>query len=214
MGRTPCCDKTTVKRGPWSPEEDDALRSHIQKHGSVTNWISLPNKAGLKRCGKSCRLRWMNYLRPNIKLGCFTKEEDDMIFTLFRDIGSRWSVIASKLPGRTDNDVKNYWNSKLKKRMMETQTSSSDISNPKSPEQPLLASQALHAFSSIDSLPVKKVDQPLDDRVSGFNLLNIKSSLDRSVLRQNPDYSEVDFGAIADLLCSSSFEEKLDRMWT
>ncbi|KAM7256322.1 hypothetical protein ACFE04_012063 [Oxalis oulophora] len=117
MGRAPCCDKTKVKRGPWSPEEDIILRSYLLKHGTVGNWIALPAKAGLKRCGKSCRLRWLNYLRPDIKHGGFTEEEDNIICTLYNSIGSRWSVIASQLPGRTDNDIKNYWNTKLKKKL-------------------------------------------------------------------------------------------------
>ncbi|KAK3439043.1 transcription factor MYB36 [Eucalyptus grandis] len=118
MVRAPCCDKANVKRGPWSPEEDATLVNYINKHGTGGNWIALPRKAGLKRCGKSCRLRWLNYLRPDIKHGGFTEEEDHVICTLFFTIGSRWSVIASKLPGRTDNDVKNYWNTKLKKKLM------------------------------------------------------------------------------------------------
>ncbi|XP_024960296.1 transcription factor RAX2-like [Cynara cardunculus var. scolymus] len=117
MGRSPCCDKSKVKRGPWSPEEDTILRNHIQNHGTGGNWIALPHKAGLKRCGKSCRLRWLNYLRPDIKLGGFTEEEDDIISSLYVNIGSRWSVIASHLRGRTDNDVKNHWNTKLKKKL-------------------------------------------------------------------------------------------------
>ncbi|KAK1551076.1 hypothetical protein Q3G72_029831 [Acer saccharum] len=108
MGRAPCCDKTKVKRGPWSPEEDSTLIRFIETHGT----------AGLKRCGKSCRLRWLNYLRPNIKHGNFTKDEDEIICTLYTQMGSRWSLIASNLPGRTDNDVKNYWNTKLKKKLL------------------------------------------------------------------------------------------------
>ncbi|XP_008794081.2 transcription factor RAX2-like [Phoenix dactylifera] len=123
MGRAPCCDKTNVKRGPWSPEEDMALKSYLERHGTGGNWIALPQKAGLKRCGKSCRLRWLNYLRPDIKHGGFTEEEDNIICTLYNKIGSRWSVIATQLPGRTDNDVKNYWNTKLKKKMMAAQAS-------------------------------------------------------------------------------------------
>ncbi|ESW32965.1 hypothetical protein PHAVU_001G032600 [Phaseolus vulgaris] len=118
MGRAPCCDKANVKRGPWSPEEDAALKTYVDSHGTGGNWIALPKKAGLRRCGKSCRLRWLNYLRPDIKHGGFTEEEDNIICNLYGQMGSRWSAIASKLHGRTDNDVKNYWNTKLKKKMI------------------------------------------------------------------------------------------------
>ncbi|KAK4408479.1 Transcription factor [Sesamum angolense] len=118
MGRAPCCDKANVKKGPWSPEEDAKLKEFIEKFGTGGNWIALPQKAGLKRCGKSCRLRWLNYLRPNIKHGEFSDEEDRIICTLYASIGSRWSIIAAQLPGRTDNDIKNYWNTKLKKKLI------------------------------------------------------------------------------------------------
>ncbi|XP_023547277.1 transcription factor RAX3-like [Cucurbita pepo subsp. pepo] len=117
MGRAPCCDKANVKKGPWSPEEDAKLKSYIEKHGTGGNWIALPQKIGLKRCGKSCRLRWLNYLRPNIKHGGFSEEEDRIICSLYVSIGSRWSIIAAQLPGRTDNDIKNYWNTRLKKKL-------------------------------------------------------------------------------------------------
>ncbi|KAG6415359.1 hypothetical protein SASPL_122770 [Salvia splendens] len=117
MGRAPCCDKANVKKGPWSPEEDEKLKDFINNYGPAGNWIALPQKAGLKRCGKSCRLRWLNYLRPNIKHGLFSDDEDRIICTLYGTIGSRWSIIASQLPGRTDNDIKNYWNTKLKKKI-------------------------------------------------------------------------------------------------
>ncbi|KAL8504442.1 hypothetical protein ACS0TY_015856 [Phlomoides rotata] len=118
MGRAPCCDKANVKKGPWSPEEDAKLKEYIDKNGTGGNWIALPQKVGLRRCGKSCRLRWLNYLRPNIKHGEFSDEEDRIICSLYATIGSRWSVIAGQLAGRTDNDIKNYWNTKLKKKLM------------------------------------------------------------------------------------------------
>ncbi|OIW08549.1 hypothetical protein TanjilG_03225 [Lupinus angustifolius] len=89
MGRAPCCDKANVKRGSWSTEEDSKLKDYIQKHGTAGNWIALPHKAGLRRCGKSCRLRWLNYLRPNIKHGQFSYEEDMIILSLYVNIGSR-----------------------------------------------------------------------------------------------------------------------------
>ncbi|KAL3505029.1 hypothetical protein ACH5RR_034870 [Cinchona calisaya] len=118
MGRAPCCDKANVKKGPWSSEEDAKLKSYIEQHGTGGNWIALPQKIGLKRCGKSCRLRWLNYLRPNIKHGGFSEEEDNIICSLYISIGSRWSIIAAQLPGRTDNDIKNYWNTRLKKKLL------------------------------------------------------------------------------------------------
>ncbi|GLJ43295.1 hypothetical protein SUGI_0899050 [Cryptomeria japonica] len=117
MGRAPCCDKTTVKKGPWCPEEDSILKTYIEKNGTGGNWIALPQKAGLKRCGKSCRLRWLNYLRPNIRHGGFSEEEDNIIVNLYSSIGSRWSIIAANLPGRTDNDIKNYWNTRLRRKL-------------------------------------------------------------------------------------------------
>ncbi|KAI9074569.1 hypothetical protein K1719_043410 [Acacia pycnantha] len=118
MGRAPCCDKANVKKGPWSPEEDSKLKAYIQQNGTGGNWIALPQRVGLKRCGKSCRLRWLNYLRPNIKHGGFSEEEDNIICSLYVSIGSRWSIIAAQLPGRTDNDIKNYWNTRLKKKLL------------------------------------------------------------------------------------------------
>ncbi|CAK7335790.1 unnamed protein product [Dovyalis caffra] len=116
MGRAPCCSKVGLDRGPWTPKEDTLLVNYIQTHGEG-HWRSLPIKAGLLRCGKSCRLRWLNYLRPGIKRGNITPDEDDLIIRLHSLLGNRWSLIARRLPGRTDNEIKNYWNSHLSKRL-------------------------------------------------------------------------------------------------
>ncbi|KAJ8527221.1 hypothetical protein K7X08_029698 [Anisodus acutangulus] len=120
MGRSPCCEKLGLKRGPWSKEEDDLLINYINKNGHP-NWRALPKLAGLLRCGKSCRLRWTNYLRPDIKRGSFTAEEEDTIIKLHKVLGNRWSAIAARLPGRTDNEIKNIWHTRLKKKMSKSQ---------------------------------------------------------------------------------------------
>uniref|UniRef100_A0A7N0TBP6 Uncharacterized protein n=1 Tax=Kalanchoe fedtschenkoi TaxID=63787 RepID=A0A7N0TBP6_KALFE len=118
MGRAPCCEKSNgLKKGPWTPEEDQKLTHYIQIHGPG-NWRTLPKNAGLERCGKSCRLRWTNYLRPDIKRGRFSFEEEEAIIQLHSVLGNKWSAIAARLPGRTDNEIKNYWNTHIRKRLL------------------------------------------------------------------------------------------------
>ncbi|KAE8693228.1 Transcription factor MYB51 [Hibiscus syriacus] len=119
MGRSPCCDETTgLKKGPWTPEEDNNLVKYIHENGHGS-WRALPKLAGLNRCGKSCRLRWTNYLRPDIKRGKFSQEEEQTILNLHSVLGNKWSAIASHLPGRTDNEIKNFWNTHLKKKLIQ-----------------------------------------------------------------------------------------------
>ncbi|KFK30137.1 hypothetical protein AALP_AA7G221700 [Arabis alpina] len=117
MGRSPCCEKDHTNKGAWTKEEDDKLISYIKSHGEGC-WRSLPRSAGLLRCGKSCRLRWINYLRPDLKRGNFTVEEDDLIIKLHSLLGNKWSLIATRLPGRTDNEIKNYWNTHVKRKLL------------------------------------------------------------------------------------------------
>ncbi|XXG78067.1 hypothetical protein AAC387_Pa08g2088 [Persea americana] len=118
MGRAPCCDEDGIKKGPWTPEEDQKLVDFIQRNGHGS-WRALPKLAGLNRCGKSCRLRWTNYLRPDIKRGRFSDEEEQIIIKLHSHMGNKWSAIATRLPGRTDNEIKNYWNTHLKKKLLQ-----------------------------------------------------------------------------------------------
>ncbi|OIT26367.1 PREDICTED: transcription factor MYB82-like [Nicotiana attenuata] len=107
--------KTRMKRGFWKPEEDLILKNCVETHGEG-NWATISEKSGLMRSGKSCRLRWKNYLRPNIKRGMMSEDEKDLIIRLHKLLGNRWSLIAGRLPGRTDNEVKNFWNTHLNKR--------------------------------------------------------------------------------------------------
>ncbi|KAH6797130.1 myb domain protein 7 [Perilla frutescens var. hirtella] len=117
MGRSPCCEKEHTNKGAWTKEEDERLINHIKLHGEGC-WRSLPKAAGLLRCGKSCRLRWINYLRPDLKRGNFSQEEDELIINLHGLLGNKWSLIAGRLAGRTDNEIKNYWNTHIKRKLI------------------------------------------------------------------------------------------------
>ncbi|KAL5783514.1 hypothetical protein ACOSP7_008543 [Xanthoceras sorbifolium] len=132
MGRSPCCSKVGMNRGAWTAMEDKILTSYIKVHGEG-KWRNLPKRAGLKRCGKSCRLRWLNYLRPDIKRGNITHDEEELIIRLHKLLGNRWSLIAGRLPGRTDNEIKNYWNTTLAKK---SKAQSSEMSPPPQPPPP------------------------------------------------------------------------------
>ncbi|XP_022888403.1 transcription factor LAF1-like [Olea europaea var. sylvestris] len=118
MGHDKASDKgkKKQKKGLWSPDEDQRLRNCILKHGHGC-WSNVAINAGLHRNGKSCRLRWLNYLRPGLKRGMFSQDEEEIVLSLHKTLGNKWCQIAHKLPGRTDNEVKNYWHSYLKKKV-------------------------------------------------------------------------------------------------
>ncbi|KAH7652882.1 myb proto-oncogene protein plant protein [Dioscorea alata] len=116
MGRKPCCEKVGLKKGPWTADEDKKLINFILTNGHCC-WRAVPKLAGLLRCGKSCRLRWTNYLRPDLKRGLLSDSEEQMVIDLHAHLGNRWSKIASHLPGRTDNEIKNHWNTHIKKKL-------------------------------------------------------------------------------------------------
>ncbi|XP_022777377.1 transcription factor MYB13-like [Durio zibethinus] len=178
-------EKIALRKGPWSTEEDHKLIAYINRYG-IWNWTEMAKPAGLQRSGKSCRLRWLNYLRPGIKRGNFTREEEETIIDLHERLGNRWSVIASRLPGRTDNEIKNYWHTHLSKRLkhnsmpksepfqisnVETeQKSSSEIDLPpaKAPKAPnsescgaiqLFPQFSTDSFPSSSSNPAAKIDE-------------------------------------------------------
>ncbi|CAL9079526.1 unnamed protein product [Musa textilis] len=116
-----------LRKGLWSPEEDEKLMNYMLGNGQGC-WSEVARNAGLQRCGKSCRLRWINYLRPGLKRGAFSLQEEELIIHLHSILGNRlWSQIAARLPGRTDNEIKNFWNSTIKKRLKNSSSSSSSF---------------------------------------------------------------------------------------
>ncbi|XP_062182901.1 MYB transcription factor 69-like [Phragmites australis] len=194
MGRPPCCDKVGIKKGPWTPEEDIILVSYIQEHGPG-NWRSVPINTGLMRCSKSCRLRWTNYLRPGIRRGNFTPNEEGIIIHLQSLLGNRWAAIASYLPQRTDNDIKNYWNTHLKKKLKKHQAIGAIFAPPPSSHlSTTLPTAADHVNHHHHLITTTAVSNDSNVRAAGSN----PAEVTQLIARRSP------FAAPASLDASSS----------
>ncbi|XP_057507503.1 transcription factor MYB46-like [Actinidia eriantha] len=146
-----------MRKGLWSPEEDDKLMSYMLGNGQGC-WSDVARNAGLQRCGKSCRLRWINYLRPDLKRGAFSPQEEDLIIHFHSLLGNRWSQIAARLPGRTDNEIKNFWNSTIKKRLKKSSSTPSSNASDSSSD---LIRGLMYMDSSSSSLALNHAINPL-----------------------------------------------------
>ncbi|KFK31606.1 hypothetical protein AALP_AA6G134900 [Arabis alpina] len=173
-----------LNRGAWTDHEDKILRDHIMTHGEG-KWSTLPNEAGLKRCGKSCRLRWKNYLRPGIKRGNISSDEEELIIRLHNLLGNRWSLIAGRLPGRTDNEIKNHWNSNLRKRIPKTQTNQPKhrkySTNKNRNNVGVIRTKAIRCSKAISTtlLPPKEPENTLIDQAGSSLLGDLEIDFDR-----------------------------------
>ncbi|KAL3828309.1 hypothetical protein ACJIZ3_017111 [Penstemon smallii] len=156
------------RKGPWTAEEDRLLIEYVKLHGDG-RWNNVSRLAGLKRNGKSCRLRWVNYLRPDLKKGQITPHEERIILELHSRWGNRWSTIARSLPGRTDNEIKNYWRTHFKK-------------NGKTSSERLEKSQALLIKRQLFQLQQHQKQQQQQDQIDMEKIMSFfdKESDDRS----------------------------------
>ncbi|GMH11030.1 hypothetical protein Nepgr_012871 [Nepenthes gracilis] len=195
-------NKEGHKKGPWTAAEDALLTEYVRNNGE-RHWKCV-QKAGLMRCGKSCRLRWTNHLRPDLKKGAFTPEEERTVLELHERFGNKWSKIAAELPGRTDNEIKNFWNAKTKRKMK----SKIQVTEPQIPEikskqeapafhlqQNNQQSQPDNDLSSIPSSPLKSFISPTSFQDPSFDLslspfnLSMATSNSMVTMQEDPIFS-------------------------
>ncbi|KAF8118720.1 hypothetical protein N665_0002s0034 [Sinapis alba] len=204
MSRKPCCVGEGLKKGAWTIEEDKKLISYIHEHGEG-GWRDIPQKAGLKRCGKSCRLRWANYLKPDIKRGEFSYEEEQIIIMLHASRGNKWSVIARHLPKRTDNEIKNYWNTNLKKRLMDQGID--HLTHKPLPSSPEPTATPMTSDLQDDSNPSNIDEKSHSGSMSSKSLPLSSSSCNLLEIISNSDETPRNYGSLSSK--KSSFTSKL-----
>ncbi|KAM3695983.1 hypothetical protein ACJW31_06G003700 [Castanea mollissima] len=207
MVRAPFYDKNGLKKGAWSVEEDNKLRSYIQRFGHW-NWQKLPKFAGLSRSGKSCRLRWLNYLQPDVKRGNYTEEEELMIIKLHEELGNKWSMIAASLPGRSDNDIKNHWHAHLKKRTKKNPTTSKITLSSEAYLNDADTARKTKTDNSVSSSPSYQVQEssqlPLETSSSEFSYLSF----------DNAPLSGINWTAKDSLATLETLEQSFSDFWT
>ncbi|KAL1225905.1 Transcription factor [Cardamine amara subsp. amara] len=176
----------TFTKGPWTQAEDNLLVAYVDQHGDG-NWNAVQKHSGLSRCGKSCRLRWVNHLRPDLKKGAFTEKEEQRVIELHALLGNKWARMAGELPGRTDNEIKNFWNTRLKRlQRLGLPVYPDDVREQamNAAAQSGLNLDSLDAHNSQDSLEADTVEIPEVD--FKHLLLNQSSTYYQAMLRNVP----------------------------
>ncbi|PKA52591.1 Transcription factor GAMYB [Apostasia shenzhenica] len=181
-----------LKKGPWTSAEDAILIEYVKKNGEG-NWNAVQKNSGLQRCGKSCRLRWANHLRPNLKKGSFSPQEEMLILHLHAQLGNKWARMAAQLPGRTDNEIKNYWNTRIKRR----QRAGLPLYPPEIQHQMALRNQMQASASSGITPPLlaQATQAPSTAPVSSSSLSLFNSASLSPAATPMPLYSTNPFGA-------------------
>ncbi|CAL5429629.1 unnamed protein product [Camellia sinensis] len=172
-----------IKKGPWTAEEDEVLVKFVNKYGP-RDWSSIRSMGLLPRTGKSCRLRWVNKLRPNLKIGCkFSAEEERVVIEMQARFGNKWAAIASHLQGRTDNDVKNFWSSRKKRlaRILQSTSPPRQTKSHKSKDNAL----AVHEMPTLQA-PEFTSPQMKEESYSKFQPCSSSSMEDPKMIHKMP----------------------------
>nr|AMQ09367.1 MYB transcription factor 59 [Chrysanthemum x morifolium] len=183
-----------MRKGPWTEHEDVQLVSYVNMFGD-RRWDFIAKVSGLKRSGKSCRLRWVNYLHPGLKRGKMTPHEERRILELHSKWGNRWSRIAQKLPGRTDNEIKNYWRTHMRKKAQEKKKAlspSSSLSNSSS------CSSICTSNPTIDSMPMTETEETSFYDTGGLEMITIKKNKKNNVIMKSTATSISDSSELQD----------------
>nr|AIT76562.1 R2R3 MYB anthocyanin regulator [Trifolium repens] len=198
-----------VRKGAWTYEEDNLLKACINKYGEG-KWHLIPKRAGLNRCRKSCRLRWLNYLNPAINRESFSEDEVDLILRLHKLLGNRWTLIAGRLQGRTANDVKNYWTSHLRKKVVAETEEKKEIELPE---------ETMKAHEVIKPRPISFSTHPpwLNDKHSNVVTHPVESNVPKdhdelsNTMALNPNGTLIDCTSAAQpSLCNVPIPSQLD----